>query len=147
MFGTLLLFPFQSLFEMSTYGKNLLVSGSQCSHDGWTWNNSNITKKWRKKCPQYFAVVDKLFQLFQVQCLFLYSTELSVDGEKKMYSTAPDKVMDESLILIHSAINPYRYIKEILWYWTVKALFISHLNRLLWHENILLLLFHCLQQP
>ena len=53
---------------------------------------------------------------------FVFWTELEC-GQDKVYSTAPDKVMDEALVLIHSAIDLYRYIKDILWYWTVKALY------------------------
>lgn len=53
---------------------------------------------------------------------FVFWTELEC-GRVKVYSTAPDKVMDEALVSIHSASNLYRYIKDILWYWTVKALY------------------------
>lgn len=53
---------------------------------------------------------------------FVFWAELEC-GRDKVYSTATDKVMDEALVSIHSASNLYRYIKDILWYRTVKALY------------------------
>lgn len=51
-----------------------------------------------------------------------------------MSSPAPDKLMDESLVLIPSAIKPCRHNKDSLGYRTVRALLFSPFNG------------HCLQQ-